>query len=673
MRKLAISIISIILISAAGNAQDIKFSIPPTSKEISKADKYIKKYAPSDSALKIVNDLATICNITGNYALARWFLDSYKKLFPRNQKYFERQIRFHTAIMLYNSPNETTLPVYDSFVREAAPAEDAFVAVQRIAEEYILSRKWDSAVTVFEEYKPLFPEMKDSFETVIDILEAPEEGLHIRNLSPLINSPRNEWDPNLTPDGKRLYFSADSRPGGNGRDDVWYSELKDGKWSKPVNLGKNINGPMDETIDNVSVDGNGLYLSGDLKGTFGKFDIFYAEKTKDGWSKIKHFPAPINTEYVDEAANLTPDGNALIFASTRPGGIGEYVPHGQPHHGTAMGNMDIYISFRADTGWSEPVNLGENINTPYAERAPYLHPDGKTLYFSSDGHPGLGRLDVFKSVRLNEDSWTEWSEPVNLGKEINSATDDWGYNFSIHGDSALFAALDRAGGYGGWDLYSVSLPEKAHAGPVITVSGKITDINGNPLRAKIIWEDLETGKKAGELTSDPEDGSYFIALPTGKNYGYYAELEGYYPASRNVDLRRIKAEPDIEENIILVSAKDMIENQEKIRVNNIFFDFDEFSLKKESFPELKRLARFLKRNPGFRVRIDGHTDNIGTKEYNKELSVRRAESVAGYLVEQGLPEGRFIVKGFGATKPVADNITNYGKSKNRRVEVWFVK
>ena len=434
-----------------------------------------------------------------------------------------------------------------------------------------------------------------------------------------------------------------------------------------------MNGPNDETIDNIKADGNDILLSGTFEGTFGLFDIYHVQRTVNGWGSLEHYPYPINTRWVDEGANLTSDGKALLFTSDRPGGTGEFHPYGSQFHGGLNGNMDIYVCLKTDSGWSAPINLGTTINTPYAERSPYLHPDGKTLYFSSDGHPGLGRIDVFKSIRLREDSWTEWSEPVNLGKEINTILDDWGYKVSVTGDSAFFAGKNRTEGYGDWDLYSVTLPKISKPAQVVTIKGKVTDTKGNFLSAEIKWEDLSTGKNAGSLTSNPEDGSYIIMLPLGKNYGYYAEKQGFYPSSQNINLKKAEEGSVINEDIVLTSLKEMKEEKAKVRINNIFFDFDEYSLLPESSPELDRLAALLQSNNELEVEIDGHTDIVGKGEYNFDLSLKRAEIVRDYLISKGVASTRFTVKGLGKTKPVAPNDTEEGRAKNRRVEIWFVR
>ncbi|MFN3306921.1 MAG: OmpA family protein, partial [Candidatus Kapaibacteriota bacterium] len=329
--------------------------------------------------------------------------------------------------------------------------------------------------------------------------------------------------------------------------------------------------------------------------------------------------------------------------------------------------------FKTDSGWSTPINLGTTINTPYAERSPYLHPDGKTLYFSSDGHPGLGRLDVFKSVRVREDSWTEWSEPINLGKEINTILDDWGYKISLRGDSAFFASHWRTDGYGGWDLYTVALPKFAKPQKFATVRGKIIDHTGKFLSAKINIEDLTTGKNVGSYTSSTEDGSFLLVLPLGRNYGYYAEKSGYFPLSNNLDLTYFERDTNIFLDLIMYPIDFLVERQKKVRLNNIFFDFDKYELKPESFPELNRVVKILNENPDFRIHIEGHTDSIGTNEYNLQLSRKRAEAVRNYLVAKGIATYRIAIFGFGSTIPIATNETEEGRALNRRVEIWFVR
>jgi outer membrane protein OmpA-like peptidoglycan-associated protein len=523
--------------------------------------------------------------------------------------------------------------------------------------------RWQKVITEVKRFAPAFPNKKQHLIDLIEIVSREKEGLRVTNLGDKINTFVSEWDPNPTSEGTKLYFSGHPRAGGLGGDDVWVSTLEDGVWQTPENLGPKVNGARDETIDNISADGNTLMLSGDFMGTFGQFDIYSIDKVGDDWGDLYHYPYPINTEYVDEGGNITADRKALLFTSDRPGGIGEFVPLNTYANGSIMGNMDVYVCFMTDSGWSNPVNLGDKINTPYSERSPYLHPDGKSLYFSSDGHAGLGGLDVFKSERL-DDTWTNWSKPVNLGTEINTILNDWGYKIGITGDSAFFSGYARTNGYGQWDLYSVTLPKDARPDPIVMISGTITDNKGHRLQAEVIWEDLATGEILGTTKSNMMSGHYFIALPVGKNYGYYVKKNGYYPTSNSIDLTKSKDGDSRKVDIELVSTRDMKTKSSSITVNNIFFDFDSAVLKKESTSELKRLIDFVQNNSIDKIKIIGHTDKVGSDEYNKKLSLDRAISVKKHL-SSFLPQLTITTRGKGATEP----IDTTDDSKNRRVEI----
>jgi outer membrane protein OmpA-like peptidoglycan-associated protein len=665
-------VIILFLTAISINAQEILKQKNDLSEENAiKLTQYVRKYAPSDSALAVVHFIANFHNQRGSYAIAQYSYRFFKPLFPMYNGKFDEKMKEFEELMLYKGCYGDLDVQFRSFIIENAPDDNALLGVQKLAEKHIIKKNWDSAAIIFRAYSTLFPERKHFFDRTIAILEAEEEGLEITNVGLPINTGLSEWDPNPTPDGKYMFFSTNSRTGGFGDDDVWMAKNDDGVWLKPVNLGWNINTTKQETIDNVSADGNLLLLSGEFTETFGKFDIYMSKKEKNGWSTPYHFPAPINTKYQDEGGNLTADGQALLFSSDRPGGIGKFVEWGSKiYHGATHGNMDIYVCLKTKDGWSDPINLGATINTPYAERAPYLHPDGKTLYFSSNGHPGVGRLDVYKTTRLNEDSWTEWSEPVNLGKEINTYSDDWGYIVSLDGDYAYFAGKNRPGGKGGWDIYYVMLPLAGKPGEVVTIEGYLTDEKGNPIEATIRWEDLETGELAGEIKSSPTDGTYFLVLHYGKNYGYFVDKEGYFPASNNVDLRINTGGDSKREDIKLMSIADFLAGKGKARLNNIFFDFDKAQLQSQSRHELKRVLNILNQLQTGTILLEGHTDNLGNKQYNLDLSTQRTQSVIDFLQNNGLRSKlKLLGKGMGHTKPVAKNDSKTGRALNRRVEI----
>jgi outer membrane protein OmpA-like peptidoglycan-associated protein len=635
-------------------------------------DAFIRKNAPSQQAYNVVLEIAKQHYQSGRAIVALEAFYVYENLFPNFAKQIEAEKQALIQVALAQIPDQKTEPLYEKLANTLADSEDGIVTIQLLARKYILNKQFDSAAFIFTNFKPLYPNLSNKIDKIIDILTRKEDSVIVHHLPAPINSPQDEWDPNPTPDGKFFFFSG-QRAGTLGGHDVFVSEMENGQWSTPKSLGPPICSEANETIDNVSLDGNTLLLSGNFAGTFGQFDIYSASKTESGWGNLYHFPMPVNSEYQDESGYLTSDGKALIFTSDRPFGSNIFSPYGRYYHGAVNGNMDIYVCLKTENGWSEPINLGPTINTPFAERSAFLHPDGKTLYFSSDGHPGLGKLDVFKSVRLSDTSWTEWSEPVNLGRNINSVDDDWGYKIGISGDSAFFSSRQRDDSFGGLDLYTITLPERYKPQKVATVKGRVIDLKNNPLFASIIWENLKTKENLGNLKSNPKTGEYLIILPLGKNYGFYAEKDGYYPTSGNLDLSKIKKDTTLNLDISLISINEFKEKNVPIQINNLFFDYNQYSLKEESFPELDRLVSFLKQIPNLNISIEGHTDNIGSNSFNFELAKKRANEVKKYLISKGIDPEKLKVESFGSSKPIAPNDTPDNRAKNRRVEIIFLK
>jgi outer membrane protein OmpA-like peptidoglycan-associated protein len=555
----------------------------------------------------------------------------------------------------------------EQYIYYTAPGEDAFIALQRLAKPYIDKKDWKGAVAVFNEFRDRFLDKFVRHEKVIELLNAPSQNLEVTNIES-VNSSKGEYFPVLSIDGQYMYFTiSDGKKGG---EDIYFSQLVGGTWIKPVNIGPPFSTSENDAINSVSADGNTLVLFGSYKGFIGGGDNFFVHRTANGWTDIKPFPKPINTTYWECDGYLTADGKAFIFTSDRKGGVGDLVRGGQFYHGEYDGNTDIWVSAKTDSGWTVPINLGASINTQYTERSPFLHPDGKTLYFSSNGHFGIGSLDVFKSVRLSDTSWTEWSEPVNLGKDINTAGYDVAYKITTDGKYAFFSS-DRDGGKGNYDIYSIKLPPEAQPEKnVVTVKGKVTDETGKPLSAALKWFELNTNKNTGSLTSNPETGDYIITLPNGTGYSYFAEKEGYYSVSNTVDLTAENVFKEMIVDIVMSSMKTL--EQTAIKLNNIYFDFDRFELKAESFTELDRVYKFLSDNPNVKIEISAHTDSKGADEYNFELSQKRAENVVSYLISKGIDRSRLTAKGYGETVPVSDNETEEGRAENRRVEMRII-
>lgn len=558
---------------------------------------------------------------------------------------------------------------YEYLIQLYAPSEDAFVALQRLIKPYLDKREWNNAIKTLQFYKTQFTPMADRIDRIISIIQTPEEGIKMVNLGGNINTQAPEYGPVISPDGKKLFFTGRDREDGIGGEDIYASYNINGLWTLAKMLAGNINTESNEYINSISADGNILVLFGNYENSLGRGDNFYVEKTPRGWSEIKTFPPPINSKYWDADAFLTADGKAILFSSERPGGIGPFHQKGDYYHGMFWGNTDIYVVLKDGDNWSQiAINLGPAINTPYTERTPFLHPDGKSLYFSSDGYPGLGKSDVFKSIRLSDTSWTDWSEPVNLGKEINTSEEDWGYKITTDGKRAYFSTVNDRG-FGAEDLYYVDLPQNAKPErDVITINGKIIDENGKPIDATIRWSDVDQQKEVGVAKTDPNTGEYFIALPVGRYYAYYADVKGFYSPVEYLDLTNTKKYQEIKNDVKLVSVEELKNSGKSIKLENIFFDFDKYDLKEKSYEALNTLLRFMKENPEIIVEINAYTDNIGSERYNLKLSENRAGSVVTYLIQKGIESSRLFPIGHGKDDPVASNETEEGRALNRRVE-----
>ena len=549
-------------------------------------------------------------------------------------------------------------PYYKEYIEKAAPCQLAYVTLQRLISPYLEWGRFDEAAEILSRYKSKFPLLEKDFNKIIAILKSPSKKYTSKPFPSTINTDAMEYAPVITPDGNTLYFCGFNRSDNVGMEDIFYSKKENGQWLQ-AEIFPQFNTPIgNEAPLAVSPDGNMLLI-------YKNSNIYFTEKTLRGWKPLQKMTA-INTDQSWEAdASFSADGNAIFFISDRKGNIGRYHPHQKSFHGAFHGNTDIYVCTKNPDGtWNEPINLGKTINTPYAERSPILASDMKTLYFSSDGHYGLGKLDVFKCERLSDTSWTMWSEPINLGKELNTAGDDYNYVVSTDGKQAYFSKITSTSS----NICSIDLPENMRPKVIASVTGKVTNEKGEKLPAKIKWEDLETGKLLGNLECDPSTGKYFITLPSGKNYGYYVEYQGYYPVSGNLNTEKLKEGKNIEHNIIMYSIEDILSGKISIRLSNIFFETDKYDLKSESFPELKRLCEFIKQNEGIKLEISGHTDNSGSEAHNQTLSEKRAESVKKYLESLGCNPDFIYSKGYGSQKPVSDNSTEKGKAQNRRVE-----
>jgi outer membrane protein OmpA-like peptidoglycan-associated protein len=379
---------------------------------------------------------------------------------------------------------------------------------------------------------------------------------------------------------------------------------------------------------------------------YGSCDIYYSKKTNGQWSVPQGIGKPINTANWEAQPSFSSDGRAMYFSSNRPGGYG---------------GRDIWVSYLDENmKFSEPINLGPNINTKFDDQCPFIHADNQTLYFTSNGWPGMGNADIFIS-RKTDSSWTK---AKNIGFPINTNSDDNGMTVSYDGKTA-FISSNRDGGYGGLDLYSFDLPENVQPLKITYIKATVKDANTKKLlNVNYTIIDLETKKllTVGYTT----DGRFFATVELGKNTAFQVQKEGYLFYSQNINLKENTSQAKPYELEILLMP---ISVNSKITLNNVFFDFDKSNLKPESFVELDKLVELLQKNPTVKIEISGYTDDKGDEKYNQVLSQKRAESVMDYLIQKGIDKIRLTAKGYGETQPIAPNDTEENKAKNRRTEL----
>lgn len=496
---------------------------------------------------------------------------------------------------------------------------------------------------------------EEKFMTKINLLAGVEQGGSPEKLPNTVNTSTDDLSPVVSPDGRQLFFTRQGFAGNVGdpsTQDIYVSDiLPDGSFGEAVNMGNPINTKDNNSILSITPDGQKMLLLNvflpDGSSTTG---ISMSEKGETGWSFPKKVEVTnLYNKHQYGEYNLSNSGKVLMMTIMRD---------------DAIASKDIYVSFLDEnTGiWSEPKNIGPQVNTAESEISPFLAADEKTLYFATKGRPGYGGSDMFLTRRL-DDTWTNWSEPLNLGPKLNSSGFDAYYSLAADGKWTYFTSY----GEGGSDanIYRAELPPSLRPGSVVLVSGKVYNKkNGQPLKGQINYENLETGEQVGVASSDAKDGHYQIVLPAGVQYGFRATADGFLTVSQNLDLRDLKDYSEVKRDLPLVP----FEVGETMVLNNIFFDYDKDNLKETSRLELDRLVAFLTANGSTKIEIKGHTDDKGSDSYNLDLSKRRSKSVYDYLVKKGVAASRLTYKGLGETQPMVPNTSDENRAQNRRVE-----
>ena len=555
--------------------------------------------------------------------------------------------------------------------------------------------KWDDAIKYYQVYlNTLSSDAKGNALAIEDVNKrmgecrvgkrevANPQRIFVDNLGPNINTSYPEYSAFISADESMMVLTARRENSTGGKidegdkwpfEDLYQSFKVNGKWTPVQNFGPIVNSPEHDATSGLSSDGTTMFIFKYKEKDGG--DIYVSNLTGNTWSKPEHLNKNINSKAHESSVSLSYDSKRLYFISDREAGLGA---------------GDIYYSDKDPKGdWGPAVNVGPSLNTKYGEEGVFIHPDGKTIYFSSKGHSTMGGYDIFKSTFENG----KWGEPVNMGYPINGPDDDVFFVISGSGNHGYFAS-SKQGGYGDKDIYRITFlgPEKPPVlmnednllasvaapvsefkaekivsnGPKMTIlKGVVSDAKTYKLlEAAIELIDNSLNEVIATFKSNSTTGKYLVSLPSGKNYGIAVKKDGYLFHSENFDLKASEEFQEVEKNIALKP----IEVGQSIVLKNIFFDFDKATIRPESANELDRLIKLLTENPTLKIELGSHTDSKGSDDYNQKLSQSRSQSVVTYLIGKGIASDRLVAKGYGESVPVATNDTEAGRQENRRTE-----
>ncbi|HBX51932.1 MAG: hypothetical protein A2275_18535 [Bacteroidetes bacterium RIFOXYA12_FULL_35_11] len=639
-------------------------------------------------------------------------LQAAESLWEQGQAYFTQALEKYVEAARYNNDYpELNYKIGVCYMESATKAKaldyflKAFNVNKQVASDiyyqmgrgYHLNADFDKAIEFYNNFKAsLTPNEFQKFNTLVQkridecnngkALKTIKERVFIDNMGPAVNSSFPDYSPLISTDESMMIFTS-RRPSPDSKqvaddgmpfEDIYISYNENGKWKMADNIGKPLNTEDHDATIGLAPDGSELFIyKAENMG-----DLYVSKLKGTEWSKPKSVKS-VNSKYHETCASFSFSGSTIYYVSDRD----------KDDFGSkSFGGKDIYFAEKDKDGeWGKVKNMGSRINTPYDEEAVFMHPDGKTLYFSSRGHKTMGDYDIFKST-LDDNG--QWTEPQNIGYPINTPDDDRFFVISGSGKHGYYATA-KEGGHGYHDIYMITFlgPEKplvlsnednllaSQLNPVkemvvekaveiktmrLTVlKGVIKDgFSNEPVEATIKIVDNVKNVEVFTSTSNSKTGRFLVSLPSGRNYGITVEAKDYLFHSENFDLAEAKDYKEIEKEIKLSKMNKDV----KIVLRNVFFDYGKATLKSESFGELDRLMQLLKDFPKLKIEISGHTDNRGGKNINKPLSENRAKAVVDYLVKNGIAADRLTFAGYADEQPVADNKTEDGRQMNRRVE-----
>lgn len=572
------------------------------------------------------------------------FTDAYLKL----GQLYEFTRRYDPALAVYRNAIK---------LQPDSPASGS--AYQSLSNTLLRLGRYSEALPYLEKYQTLFAPQSAQAKRITRQIETARfaqeaiqhpQAVDPKPLSSTLQTTPSQYFPVLTADEQTLVFTA-LKPEGD--EDLMTATFNGEIWSPPTSLASNINTPENEGTASLSADGRTIVFTAcqGRKG-FGSCDLYVSHKTGSDWSTPENLGPTINTRYYESQPALSADGRQLYFVSDRPGG---------------KGRRDIWRSDLATTGdWNEPVNLGEPINTPFNEASPFIHPNGQSLFFASEGHIGMGGYDLF----VADNGGSGWSAPTNLGYPINTSEDQASLFVSANGTRAYYSYEEQKDGVSQKSrLYTFDLPEslRERIKPVSYLKGMVTDAKTKkPLAANLEVIDLKTNQVVSRVQTDSQTGQYTAVLPSGGEYALYVSQPGYLFKSLSFDFTQKTKGDAMSLTVPLEPALAGASANETL--NNLFFETGRYDLADKSKTELDHLSTFLQANPTYKVEISGHTDDKGDAAINLALSQKRAQAVVAYLAKAGVEASRIKAVGYGKTRPLVPNTTDENRRLNRRIE-----
>lgn len=522
---------------------------------------------------------------------------------------------------------------------------------------------YDDAIKDFETYLKLEKRKGEKYSKAQNLAETAKFRKQLvanpvpfnpKNMGAAVNSRDDEYLPALTADGQTMVFTrrsprrATTTADTHEEEDIFSSTFSNGSWSKATRMPEPLNSNDNEGAECISQDGRIMFFTAcNRPDGGGRCDLYMCIRRGDTWGKPRNLGPQVNSNSWEGQPSFSIDGKTLYFVSNRKGGFG---------------GMDIWKTVFENGHWSEPVNLGPQVNTAANEMSPFIHNDDKTLYFASEGHMGMGGLDIFVTRRNDDGSW---QQPRNLGWPINTPGDESNLIVSADAHTAIYSS-DRDGGLGKLDLWQFEMPEESRPAMAICFKGKVTNSEtGAAVGSDIKVVDLEGGNTVANTSSDAKSGEYIVSLPAGRDYAIMVTADGYLFHSQNQPWSGESEWRSVTVDIALQP----IAAGSRIALRNVFFETGKWDLLPQSEYELGKVVEMLSQNPKLKIELGGHTDNIGQPAANQKLSEQRAKAVRDYLVAKGIKAERLTYKGYGETQPVATNDSEEGRAQNRRTEL----